>query len=126
MSCSAQGKNCGSIPDGCGATLSCGGCSAPQTCGGGIANVCGGGTSAATLTLAATGHRGTVTSSPAGLSVSARNTGPAQFNVGTAITLQSDDRNGVVWSGVCSSGGRATQSCSFTLNANGSETANLQ
>jgi L-ascorbate metabolism protein UlaG (beta-lactamase superfamily) len=37
------GKNCGTIADGCGGTVSCGsGCSAPQTCGGGgTANVCG-------------------------------------------------------------------------------------
>jgi endo-1,4-beta-D-glucanase Y len=41
--CAAQGKNCGSIPDGCGTTLTCGSCTAPQTCGGGgTANVCGG------------------------------------------------------------------------------------
>jgi hypothetical protein len=41
--CAAQGKNCGSISDGCGGTLSCGTCTSPQTCGGGgTANVCGG------------------------------------------------------------------------------------
>jgi hypothetical protein len=40
--CSAQGKNCGSISDGCGGTLSCGSCTSPQTCGGGgTPNVCG-------------------------------------------------------------------------------------
>jgi hypothetical protein len=45
-SCSAQGKNCGSIGDGCGGTLNCGSCTSPQTCGGGgTANVCGGGSS---------------------------------------------------------------------------------
>jgi lysophospholipase L1-like esterase len=44
--CAAQGKNCGSIGDGCGGTLTCGSCISPQTCGGGgTANVCGGGTS---------------------------------------------------------------------------------
>src|SRR5881296_2312130 len=43
--CAAQGKTCGTIPDGCGGTLTCGACTAPQTCGsGGIANVCGLGT----------------------------------------------------------------------------------
>jgi hypothetical protein len=42
--CSAQGANCGAIPDGCGETLDCGTCTAPQTCGGGgTPNVCGGG-----------------------------------------------------------------------------------
>src|SRR5436309_14351958 len=40
--CAAQGKNCGTIPDGCGGTLTCGACTAPQTCGsGGIAHICG-------------------------------------------------------------------------------------
>jgi hypothetical protein len=40
--CAAAGATCGTIPDGCGGTLSCGPCTAPQTCGGGgIANVCG-------------------------------------------------------------------------------------
>jgi hypothetical protein len=42
-SCSAQGKNCGTIPDGCGGTLNCGStCPSGETCGGsGVANVCG-------------------------------------------------------------------------------------
>src|SRR3989442_7126848 len=35
--CSAQGKNCGSISDGCGGTLNCGTCPAGQAC---ISNVC--------------------------------------------------------------------------------------
>jgi hypothetical protein len=41
--CAAQGKNCGSIDDGCGSTLFCGTCSGTGvTCGGGgTANVCG-------------------------------------------------------------------------------------
>jgi len=40
--CEAQGKNCGSIPDGCGGSLDCGGCSGLEICGGGgQANVCG-------------------------------------------------------------------------------------
>jgi DMSO/TMAO reductase YedYZ heme-binding membrane subunit len=40
--CAAQGKNCGSISNGCGGTLNCGTCTSPQTCGGGgTANVCG-------------------------------------------------------------------------------------
>jgi hypothetical protein len=37
-SCSTQGKTCGSIPDGCQGTLSCGGCPAGWTCG--ASNVC--------------------------------------------------------------------------------------
>jgi len=44
VTCASLGKNCGSISDGCGGTLTCGTCSAPATCGGGgKANVCGGG-----------------------------------------------------------------------------------
>jgi hypothetical protein len=53
--CAAQGKNCGTISNGCGGTLTCGGCTSPQTCGGGgVANVCGGGGGGgATFTLSA-------------------------------------------------------------------------
>jgi hypothetical protein len=55
--CAAQGKNCGPIPDGCGATLGCGTCTAPQTCGGGgTENVCGSGSSG-TATFFQTGVR---------------------------------------------------------------------
>jgi hypothetical protein len=44
VSCAAQGKNCGTISDGCSSTLECGSCTAPATCGGGgKPNVCGGG-----------------------------------------------------------------------------------
>jgi hypothetical protein len=40
--CTAQGKNCGTISNGCVGTLNCGTCTAPQTCGGGgTQNVCG-------------------------------------------------------------------------------------
>ncbi len=40
--CAAQGKNCGTIANGCGGTHNCGTCSTPQLCGGGgVANVCG-------------------------------------------------------------------------------------
>jgi hypothetical protein len=125
--CANLGKNCGSLSDGCGGTLTCGSCSSPLTCGGGgVANVCGGSTNTAALTLSVTGRSGTVTSTPAGLSVSTSHTASANFNAGTTITLQSSDSHGVIWSGVCSSGGRATSKCSFTLNAAGSETAKLQ
>lgn len=41
-SCAEQGKNCGSIPDGCGLELDCGECESPLICGGTrIRNVCG-------------------------------------------------------------------------------------
>ncbi len=40
--CASLHKNCDSIGDGCGHSLSCGTCTSPQTCGGGgVANVCG-------------------------------------------------------------------------------------
>jgi hypothetical protein len=40
--CAAEGKDCGTIPDGCGGSLDCGTCAAPQTCAGaGSSNVCG-------------------------------------------------------------------------------------
>ena len=42
--CSARGKNCGDLEDGCGGTLQCGSCSGQETCGGGnpgTPGVCG-------------------------------------------------------------------------------------
>jgi len=129
--CAAQGKNCGTIPDGCGGTLTCGVCTAPQTCGGGgVANVCGVGAPApatAALTLTASGRAGeTVSSTPAGLSVPVGSTSSATFPVGTSITLGVSNGRSAIWSGVCSSGGNKTPSCTFTLNAASSETANVQ
>jgi hypothetical protein len=32
MSCAAQGKECGRIPDGCGLTIDCGSCSGSDQC----------------------------------------------------------------------------------------------
>src|SRR5262249_26865326 len=85
--CAAQGKNCGTIADGCGGTLTCGTCTAPQTCGGsGVANVCA--LATASLTLTATGRAGeSISSSPAGLTVNVGATGSASFTTGTSITL---------------------------------------
>jgi hypothetical protein len=40
--CAAQGKDCGTIPNGCSGELACGDCADPNICGGGgTANVCG-------------------------------------------------------------------------------------
>ncbi len=52
--CAAQGKNCGSIMDGCGAVILCGTCTVPDTCGGGGAgaNVCGNGMCSSTNCVA--------------------------------------------------------------------------
>jgi len=126
--CAAQGKNCGTIPDGCGGTLTCGVCTAPQTCGGAaVANVCAVPLPAATLTLTASGRAGeTIASTPAGLSVRVGTTGSASFPGGTRITLRDTNGRSVIWSGVCSSAGNKTPTCTFTLIANASETANVQ
>src|SRR5207245_2547445 len=79
--CAAQGKNCGTIPDGCGGTLTCGVCPAPQTwCGAAVGNVRAATLAAATLTLTATGRAGeTISSTPAGLHV---RVGPLLFHGG--------------------------------------------
>ncbi|HSV09001.1 MAG TPA: hypothetical protein VLI07_20970, partial [Candidatus Binatus sp.] len=126
--CAAQGKNCGTIPDGCGGTLTCGVCTAPQTCGGaGVANVCAVPLPPATLTLTASGRAGeTISSTPAGLSVRVGTTGSASFPGGSRITLRDTNGRSVIWSGVCSSAGNKTPSCTFTLTANASETGNVQ
>src|SRR5262245_29310981 len=126
--CAAQGKNCGTIPDGCGGTLTCGVCIAPETCGGaGVANVCGVAPATALLTLTAIGRAGErVLSAPAGLHVPVGTTGSASFSVGTSITLSATNGRSVIWSGVCSSGGVKRPTCTFTLNAASSETANVQ
>jgi len=125
--CAAAGKNCGTIPDGCGGSLTCGICTAPQTCGGGgIANVCGA-PATATLTVTATGRGGErLTSTPAGINVAVGSTASASFATGTSITLQATNTRDVIWSGICSSNGAKTKTCTFTLNANASETANVQ
>ncbi|HSQ67924.1 MAG TPA: hypothetical protein VLM85_32160 [Polyangiaceae bacterium] len=88
--CAAQGKNCGTIGDGCGGTLSCGTCTSPQTCGGGgTPNVCG-------------AAAGTLTGSRSGAAWSAKNlstegttdwahwglTGVTSFNHKAGITQQ--------------------------------------
>ena len=126
--CAAQGKNCGTIADGCGGTLTCGSCTAPQTCGGGgVANVCGGTTSTAQLTVTASGRSGeSVSSSPAGLKVNVGTSSSASFATGTVVTLSVSNDRDAIWSGGCSSGSSKTKSCSLTLNAAASVTANVQ
>jgi hypothetical protein len=123
--CADLGKNCGSVSDGCGGTLSCGTCGTGTTCGGGgTANVCG---TAPTLALTATGRAGEqVTSTPAGLSVNVGTTGTAAFNAGISVKLTASNGRKALWSGACSSAGAKTASCTFTITAASSVTANIQ
>jgi hypothetical protein len=81
----------------------------------------------ATLTVTATGRSGErVTSNPAGINVSVGSTGSASFTTGTSITLSATNNRDVIWSGACSSGGNKQKTCTFTLTANASVTANVQ
>ena len=85
------------------------------------------GQTTALLTVTATGRSGErVTSSPAGINVAVGTTGSASFTVGTSITLSASNSRDVIWSGACSSGGQKTKTCTFTLSANSTVTANVQ
>ena len=80
-----------------------------------------------TLTVTASGRSGErITSSPAGISVSVGSTGSATFGSGTSITLSVSNGRDAIWSGACSSGGNETKSCTLTLNADATVTANVQ
>src|ERR1019366_1240412 len=57
--CAAQGRNCGTISDGCGGTLSCGTCATGTCGGGGVANVCGASTACGDVVSAACCSNGT-------------------------------------------------------------------
>jgi hypothetical protein len=79
------------------------------------------------LAVSAGGRSGEqVISNPAGLSVATGSTGSAQFAPGTAVTLSITNGRDAIWSGACSSGGSKTKTCTLTLNANSSVTANVQ
>ena len=81
----------------------------------------------AALTVNATGRSGErITSSPAGISVATGTSGSASFTIGTAITLTVSNGRDAIWSGACSSGGAKATSCTFTLNAAATVTANVQ
>jgi hypothetical protein len=67
-----------------------------------------------------------VVSNPAGLSVATGSTATAQFAPGTAVTLSVASGRDAIWGGACSSGGGKTRTCTLTLNANSSVTANVQ
>jgi len=82
---------------------------------------------AVTLTVTATGRTGErVVSSPSGINVPVGSTGSASFATATSITLSATNGRVVVWSGACSSGGNKTGSCTLTLNADASVTANVK
>ena len=79
------------------------------------------------LTLSATGRSGeSISSSPAGLTVPVGTTGSASFAMGTVVTLTVSNGRDAIWSGGCSSHGDTQKSCSLTLNAATSVTANVQ
>ena len=81
----------------------------------------------ATLTVTATGRSGErVTSAPAGINVAVGSSGSASFAAGTSITLSVSNGRDAIWSGACSSGGSRQRSCTFTLSANASVSANVQ
>jgi hypothetical protein len=79
------------------------------------------------LAVTAGGRSGErILSNPAGLSVATGSTGSAQFAPGAAVTLSVTNGRDAIWSGACSSGGNKAKTCTLTLNANASVTANVQ
>lgn len=82
-----------------------------------------------TMSLAVTagGRSGEqVVSNPAGLNVATGSTGSTQFAPGAVVTLSVASGRDAIWGGACSSGGAKTKTCTLTLNANSSVTANVQ
>jgi hypothetical protein len=80
-----------------------------------------------TLTVSATGRSGqSVTSSPAGINVAVGSSGQASFASGTGITLSVSGGRTAIWSGACSSGGKAQKTCAFTLSGTAQVSANVQ
>ena len=82
-----------------------------------------------TMSLAVTaGGRGgeSVLSNPAGLNVATGSTGSAQFAPGATVTLSITNGRDAIWSGACSSAGAKAKTCTLTLKANSSVTANVQ
>jgi hypothetical protein len=82
-----------------------------------------------TMSLAVTagGRSGEqVVSNLAGLKVATGSTGSTQVAPGTVVTLSVASGRDAIWGGACSSGGAKTKSCTLTVNANSSVTANVQ
>jgi hypothetical protein len=81
----------------------------------------------ATLTVTASGRSGErVTSSPAGINVAVGSAQSAGFASNSPVTLSVTNGRDAIWSGACSSAGNKTKTCSFTLTANASVSANVQ
>jgi len=79
------------------------------------------------LAVTAGGRSGEqVISNPAGLKVATGSTGSTQVAPGTVVTLSVASGRDAIWGGACSSGGAKTKSCTLTVNANSSVTANVQ
>jgi hypothetical protein len=79
------------------------------------------------LSVTAGGRQGeTISSTPAGISARVGSTSTAAFASGTKITLTVSNGRDAIWSGACSSSGRKTKSCSFTLNGDSQVLANVQ
>jgi len=79
------------------------------------------------LSVTAGGRQGeSISSNPAGIRAAVGSTATAAFPVGTSITLSVSNGRDAVWSGACSSGGRKTKTCTFTLNSSASVLANVQ
>jgi uncharacterized delta-60 repeat protein len=79
------------------------------------------------LTVRAMGRSGeTVVSSPAGINAKVGTLSVTSFAANTVIKLSTSSNRDVIWSGSCSSGGLKTKSCTFTIKADSSVTANVQ
>ena len=81
----------------------------------------------ATLTVTASGRSGeSITSSPAGVNVLVGSSASSTFTTGTAITLGVSNGRSAIWSGACSSNGNKVATCTFTLSAAATVSANVQ
>jgi len=79
------------------------------------------------LAVTAGGRSGEqVVSNPAGLKVATGSTGSEQVAPGSVVTLSVASGRDAIWGGACSSNGAKTKSCTLTVNANSSVTANVQ
>lgn len=67
-----------------------------------------------------------VVSNPAGISVATGSHAVGQFAPGTLITLSVASGRDAIWAGDCSSNNSKSKTCSFTIKANATVTANVQ